>query len=238
MNKTLTLLITSVALSLSANAFVDVHGFEGTNALGFSTLSGTVETETFTDLTVTNHGTSYGSHPFGGPPGTVSPWPNPVAADSGDATLYKSSGAGYFASSSLYNPSSTSVSIYSVSDTTSLDIDTVVFQLDAGGAVSSATLTYTGGSQTVNSSSSVGSYGSFNPQTQTTTNTIVSAFQFDLSGLSGITDYSVTWAGTPHSTVYAIESVAGDTFSVVPEPNAFALLSGLIAVVVVTLRRR
>lgn len=237
MKKIFTLLITSVALSLSANAFVDVHGFEGTNALGFSALSGTVETETFTDLTVTNHGSSYGSHPFAFP-GTVDPWPGTVASNSGDATLYKSSGAGYFASSSLYNPSSTSVSVYSVTDSTSLDIDTVIFQLDAGALISSATLTYTGGSQTVSSSTSTGDYGSTNPQTGETTNTICNAFQFDLSGLSGISDYSVAWVGAPHSTVYAIESTAGDTFSVVPEPSAFALLSGLIAIAIVARRRR
>ena len=237
MNKLFTLSITSLALSLSANAFVDVHGFDGTNTLGYSALSGTVETETFTNLTVTNHGSSYGSHPFAFP-GTVDPWPGTVTSNSGDATLYKSSGAGYFASSSLYNPSSTTVSVYSVTDSTSLDIDTVIFQLDAGVTISSATLTYTGGSQTVGSSTSTGDYGSYNPQTQTTTNTICNAFQFDLSGLSGISDYSVTWVGTPHSTVYAIESTAGDTFSVVPEPSAYALLSGLIAIAAVARRRR
>ena len=237
MKKLLTITITSIAISLSVNAFVPVHDYAGLNVLGFSALSGTVETERFTQLTVSNHGTSYGSHPFAFP-GTVDPWPNPVASDSGDATLYKSSGAGYFASSSLYNPSSTTVSVYSVSDSTSLDIDTIIFQLDAGAQISSATLTYASGSQTEASVSSTGNHDSTNPQTGATTSTVCSTFQFDLRGVSGISDYSLTWVGTPHSTVYEIESVAGDTFSVVPEPSAFALLSGLIAFAFVAIRRR
>lgn len=189
--------------------------------------------------------------PYGGGfPGAV-PWtatisPNTAGSD-GNAEFGKVSGNGYTAGSSVYTPFTGAVfSVDSTSVVTGLE--TIVFQIDLGPGDtfynSVPTLSYNSGTQSL-AADFTGNTPGENPftnpvnptQTGTTTNFI---YQWDLSLLAPITDYSIEWETGSHAQVYGMQIDTSDSFtgSVVPEPSAYSLLAGLLATFALNLRRR
>ncbi|MEM1158872.1 MAG: PEP-CTERM sorting domain-containing protein [Verrucomicrobiota bacterium] len=208
-------------------------------------LSGSVSYDGWVDMTITN----YDQSDFGGSFPGASPWVAPLAANqlnSSGATFNKVSGLGYVATVSVYSPFSPTP--YEITSTTlTYDVDTVIFQIDTGPGTgnlwftSVPTLSYNGGTQQLAAdftNTSAGSYPFTNPVdvTQTGTTTIFQ-YQWDLSTISNVNDYTINYTTAPHSQNYEMQLDSGDTFvQVVPEPGTAGLL-GAALFILTALRR-
>lgn len=170
------------------------------------------------------------------------PWPGPIAPNvpgsSASAGFGKSSGGGYFASSSIYNAGSPG-GHFLADNTPLVGISTLVVQFDLGSALAAVpTFSFNGGTAgpaPVFFDSGVGNHisGFSGPAAPTT----VYAWQWDLSALGPITDWSLAFATVPHGTIYEIHLDVGDTFAqAIPEPGVAALAS--LTLVALLLRRR
>lgn len=198
---------------------------------------------------------------YPGYPGTKA-WPAPIgsaAAGSGDATLNKTgNGAGggpYPSSTYIYHGGTSSTpntlgGSLAVSDATPVaGLETVVFQIKISEAYgydlynnAAPVLSYNGGAQslvpTITQLVSAEQIGVFDPGTGPEpiyTNEWL--FQWDLSSLGSITDFTVGWSSVQHSLIYAVQLDQGNTFVPVPEPSTL-VLAGLAGVALVVARRR
>lgn len=160
------------------------------------------------------------------------PWPAPIAGNAGStsgAVFAKVSGSGYFAGGSVYDAGQAGV--FSLSDDAPLaDLATIVLQIDAGAAISSApVLHYNGGSQSLAAdlfTTVAGNYvaNGFNGPYQTSN----FAWQWDLSAIPDITSYEIVWgsAAADHLSMFDLTISAGETFvQAVPEPSSLVMVS-------------
>ncbi len=244
-----------------------IAGLAGTAALAGSitdpNLAGNTQYDEWTTAGLTSAvNTGYGSFP-----GTA-PWPGPIAStEGGDAGLSKlSNGAGggpvpfnsslYFAGFSAA-PNSLGGAL-AISDSTPVGgLANVVFQIQIGQALGFdfyddvlPALSYNGGSQnlaasfaTVTDRIETGTFetpdGSVEP---IYTNTHL--LQWDLSGISGITDFTISFSGVQHAQIYGLRLDQSDVFNslapvaAVPEPTSVALLACGLAAVLYGARKR
>ncbi|MEM7400611.1 MAG: VPLPA-CTERM sorting domain-containing protein [Pseudomonadota bacterium] len=179
----------------------------------------------------------------------AAPWTGPLitgneTGSAGNATFYKTAGNGYAAGASIYTPFSGSGN-FEVDNATPLsNLANVLYQIDIGpgsGNVffdNTPVLNYNGGSQALVADIIFDKDGAFpftNPvdPTQAGTTTIW-GFQWDLSGILGITDFDIDWKNGPHAQIYALQLDTSDIFTPVPIPAAVwlfgAALFGLIGV--------
>ncbi|QOV90165.1 PEP-CTERM sorting domain-containing protein [Humisphaera borealis] len=164
-------------------------------------------------------------------------------AGSGDAVLNRIAGSGssgpYVASSTIYFAGAGTLSVTDASPVANLK--TVVFQIDLGpgsgsGFTAEPTLTYNGitAGPTPRKLELDGGIGALDPDGNPATTTTL-LYQWDLTGITGITSYGVQWSNTQHTQLYAMRLDQSDTVTAVPEPAALApLLLGTVAL----LRRR
>lgn len=212
-------------------------------------LVGTTQYEGWEGLTNAN----YPSPPYPGFFNFTDPWPAPIASNisgsAGNAGFDKVAGGGYPGSASIYNFTATGT--YAVSNTAALaGLETVVIQLDLGEGNSfftaAPTLSYNGGAQNLAATfveSGPGPTAFTNPQTGNPDTTTLFGYQWDLSTITGITDYEVAWTTDQHVTTFNLRLDSSDTFSgnaitAVPEPAAAAALGSLVALAFALLRRR
>ena len=189
--------------------------------------------------------TGYG----GGYPG-FNPWPASVSSNTansaGNAVYSKTSGAGYAGTGSIYSSATGAFSLSSTVNSLS-DVNTVIFQLDAGiqGGPSAylPTLSYNGGSQALQADYSGNTNGSFTNSFGG--NTIYSTnlfYQWDLSEAGeAISSFAINYSVTPHTQTYALQlnsSEAELSGSVIPEPGTYALIAGMAALGACAVRRR
>lgn len=170
------------------------------------------------------------------------PWPGLIAPNvpgsSASAAFGKSSGGGYFASSTIYNAGTPGLHI--LADESPLaDLSTLVIQFDLGSPLAAVpTFAFNGGTTgpaPVFAATRAGNHISgFSGTPEPTT---VFAWQWDLRNLGPISDWSLTFATVPHGTIYEIHLDGGDTFAqVIPEPGAAALAA--LSLVALLRRRR
>lgn len=201
-------------------------------------------------------------------PGTAA-WSAPFESntvDSGDATLNKIAGSGYFSSSTtpgvdyIYstlsgaqtaNPSAANkVGTFTLTDLTPVaGLETVMFQIDISFWESVGTafpttalypvLNYNGGTQNLWSNNlELLSRGPLSSEFGTGV-LDTWAFQWDLTGITEpITSFSITWSVTNHAQTYGIRLDQGSEYvQVIPEPSTLGLF-GLGAAGLACLRRR
>jgi PEP-CTERM motif len=226
-------------------------------------LSGNIDSDVWT-----NAGLTGAANPgYGGFPGT-SAWPGPIqSSQGGDAGLVKvANGAGggvYPISSGLYFGGVSSVGntlggTLAVQDATALaGLANVVFQIQIGEALgydffnhALPVLSYNGGSQnlaaTVWQVTDQTPNGTFPVPGGGTAPIYINTYllQWDLSGISGITDFSISFSGVQHGQVYALRLDQSDVYGnggtapAVPEPASLALLGCGVAALFVKLRKR
>lgn len=197
----------------------------------------------------------YGSNDVGPtsnfiPPSTFGPplpWPAPLASfetGSGDATLMRTSGSHYSAGFSLYTFAGSSG--FTIGDSSAIsNLNTVVFTIAdwVGTSPTGApTFNYNGGTQAL-----VADYVSSDPFSTVNfggDDFVVSArtFQWDLSGISGITDFNIDWTQGSSAGVTAIQLEQSSVFTVasatvVPEPTSLGLF-GMGAALLLARRRK
>ncbi|MEM1186767.1 MAG: hypothetical protein AAGI53_17415 [Planctomycetota bacterium] len=172
------------------------------------------------------------------PPATA--WPAPVGsmeAGSGDAILNRTFGTHYSASFSLYSFAGPSGFIVGDSSAIS-DLANVVFTIAdwVGSSPSTApVLSYNGGTQSLAADFSFSSpFGSvdFGGPIDVSART----FQWDLSGISGITDFSIAWTAGSSAGITGLQLEQSDVFSVasanvIPHPSTALVVlgAGLVA---------
>ncbi|MES2660086.1 MAG: PEP-CTERM sorting domain-containing protein [Verrucomicrobiota bacterium] len=157
----------------------------------------------------------------------ANPWGSAVTPDAGaaSAVLNKTDGSGYIGGAFLYT-AGTSGS-FSISDTSSIaSLATIVLQGRISDPLTTMVLNYNGGSQALPADFSVVVAGSPYPDR---------AWQWDLSGISGITSYEILYSG--HHAATTLSVTTGDTFlQVIPEPSTAVL--GVAALGLTFIRRR
>jgi hypothetical protein len=210
-------------------------------------LSGITEYEGWEGLTAANNPGFPGFFNF------TDPWPNPItpsiAGSAGNAGFDKLNGGGYAGSQSIYN--FTAPGTFAVANASPLaDLETVALQLDLGEGDSfllgSPVLNYNGGSQALSptfTQSGNGPTAFTNPQTGDPSTTTLFGFQWDLSSVGSITDYSIQWTTDAHVTTYNLQldssdSFTGNSISAVPEPATYPLAAAFAALAFVATRRR
>ena len=187
---------------------------------------------------------------YGGAYPGFSAWPSAIGSNTADSTgnadYNKKTGAGYTAGSSIYSPS---VGSFSISNSVGSldDVNTVIFQYDAGlrGTWTNyvATLNYNGGSQGLTADFFALTNGSFTNQFGG--ETIYSSnilFQWDLSSIGeSIREYVINYDVAAHTSTYALQLDSSEAIlsgSIVPEPAAYGLLAGIVALTGCVARRR
>lgn len=164
----------------------------------------------------------------------------------GNAAYNKTSGAGYVGGSSIYSSDTGSFSISCSVDSLD-DVNTVIFQFDAGlndtWSNYAATLSYNGGGQSLTADYTGLTNGSFTNEFGG--ETIYSSnilFQWDLSGIGDtITEYVISYDVAAHTQTYALQLDSSEAVlsgSVIPEPATYALLTGILALTSCAARRR
>lgn len=220
----------------SANAFINTG------------LGGNTEYEGWEDLTSANYTSAMGYSNFA--PWTIS---SNASGSAGNADFNKLSGTGFPATSSIYtldftDPPQSGVGTGTFNVTSTLDsltnASTVVFQLDGGVDFFTApTLNYNSGSQGITfdyAATTTGLFIANGPSGPfSTTN---NAFQWDLSGIGDtITSIEIVYTLEAHLSQYALQLETSDAAFVgtaVPEPSAYALLAGTLALAFCLKRRR
>ncbi len=208
-------------------------------------LAGVTEYEGWEGLTAGN----YPDYP--GFPGTA-PWPEPIASNTagsaGNAGFNKISGGGYPGSQSIYN--FTTAGTFEIANTSAITgVETVVVQLDLGEGNSFFTaapvLSYNGGSQDLApdfEKSGTGPTDFTNPATGNPGTTTLFGYQWDLSGVGGVTDYAIEWTTDAHATTFNLrldssDRYTGNAISAVPEPSGFGLVLALGVLGLTAVRR-
>ncbi len=157
----------------------------------------------------------------------ANPWASAVTPDAGTASavLNKTGGSGYIGGSFLYTAGA--VGSFSISDSSSIpSLATIVLQGKISDPLASMVLNYNGGSQALPATFSAVVAGSGYPDR---------AWQWDLSGISGITSYEILYSG--HHAANSLSVTTGDSFlQVIPEPSTGML--GLAALGLTFIRRR
>jgi hypothetical protein len=157
----------------------------------------------------------------------ANPWVSAVAPDAGTAgaVLNKIGGSGYIGGSFLYTASV--LGSFSISDSASIGAPkTVVFQGGISDPFGSIVLNYNGGTQSLAADFSALVAGAPYPDR---------AWQWDLSGIPGITSYEILISG--HFAATSMSVTAGDSFvRVIPEPST--VLLGVAALGFTLTRRR
>ena len=180
----------------------------------------------------------------------MTPWFSSIdsntASTAGNGSFAKTDGSGYVGNGSIYSAFAGSFSLSSTVDSLS-DVNTVIFQLDAGlNATWNSylpTLSYNGGSQALQADYSgftAGSYSSsFGGSPIFSTNLL---YQWDLSEVGdAITSFAISYDVAAHTQQYALQlnsSEATLSGSAIPEPGTYALIAGLAALGACALRRR
>lgn len=157
----------------------------------------------------------------------ANPWASAVAPDAGTAgaVLNKTSGSGYIGGSFLYTASV--VGSFSISDSAPLGfLKTVVFQGGLSDPFDLVVLNYNGGSQSLVADFAAVVAGTPYPDR---------AWQWDLSGIPGITSFEILISG--HFAATSLSVTVGDSFvQVIPEPST--VLLGAAALGFTLTRRR
>lgn len=179
-------------------------------------------------------------------------------APAGDAVLTRTYGNAYPASLGLYQWTGTDYSLFSITDNTLIsDIGPIVFQSEVfpggnqslGGqsglaaAISDVYLSYNGGNQLLAASSftlsdaPVDENSPFWDPENPVAEGAVGYFTWDFSGISDpITSYEISFLVHLHSSVVAFQ--VDQIAAAVPEPSAYALMLGGLALVGFAARRK
>lgn len=187
---------------------------------------------------------------YGGFATHTAAWPAAIAPNSGsgDAAWNKVAGtSGYLASAStngIYTPGEP-LGSFSISDLTPLaGLETVVFQLDieiASGSFAAPVLSYNDGAQNLTPTFAETLYTEVKTGGMGSSTRYVYAFQWDLASVGDITAFTLAWTvPAAHTITYGAQLQQSDTFtgSAIPEPSAFAALTGLCALGCAAARRR
>ncbi|WPJ97566.1 hypothetical protein SH580_07570 [Coraliomargarita algicola] len=187
---------------------------------------------------------------YGGSYPGYTAWPDAIdsntSGSTGNGAYNKTAGAGYVGNTSIYSSDTGSFSISSSVDSLD-DVNTVIFQFDAGlqddWTNYVATLSYNGGSQSLTADYTALTNGSFTNEFGG--ETIYSSnilFQWDLSSIGDtISEYVISYDVAAHTQTYALQLDSSEAIlsgSVIPEPSSFALLAGLVAFTGCATRRR
>lgn len=177
-------------------------------------------------------------------------WPNPIASNAsgstGNAGYNKTSGAGYVGNGSIYSSAAGSFSLSSTAASLD-DVNTVIFQLDAGlndtWTNYIPTLSYNGGSQALTADYTGLTNGNFTSEFGG--ETIYSSnllYQWDLGGIGDtITEYVINYDVVAHTQTYALQLDSSEAIlsgSVIPESGTYALCAGIVALAGCVVRRR
>ncbi|MGE9296334.1 MAG: PEP-CTERM sorting domain-containing protein [Puniceicoccales bacterium] len=152
------------------------------------------------------------------------------------ADFDKVSGGGYPASGGIYNTDVTGT--YSITDEAPLaNLQTIVFQTDMVSTMDVApVLSINSGALILAADFVQTAPGDFSGMGA---NSTVFAYQWDLSAIAGITDYSLEWTSGAHTSNYFMQINQGDTFSqVIPEPSTYALFAGVATLGLILMRRK
>ena len=156
------------------------------------------------------------------------PWVSAVSSDAGTASaaLTKISGSGYIGGSFIYTAGT--VGSFGISGSSSIgSLETIVFQGRISDPFDSIVLNYNGGSQALPADFSAVVAGAPYPDR---------AWQWDLSGIPGITSYEILFSG--HVAVPSMSVTAGDSFAqVIPEPSSALLLGAALGFTFIRRRR-
>ncbi len=171
------------------------------------------------------------------------PWPSDIAPNApgstSSATFGKSSGGGYFASTSIYNAGSPGTHFLTNASPIA-GISTLVVQFDLGSPLADAPVfTYNGGTAGPAPEFALTAAGKFTSGfTGEPAPTTIHAWQWDLSDIPDpITDWNLDFSTAPHGTIYEMRLDSGDTFAqVIPEPGTAAIAS--LAILTLLRRRR
>lgn len=205
-------------------------------------LPGSSESAIWSGLNNVNYTAAGGYNTFGTnqSPFNSDPALAALIADAGSTlggTFEKTSGGGYFASTSIYNFGVPGT--FAVTDPSPLgSLETVVFQMDLGSPLNDTpVLNFNGGTQALAPDFQATSPGNFTfafggPPAPTTNH----AWQWDISA-AGATSYEIVFTTFEHGTIFQLDLAAGDTFTqVIPEPSTSLL--GLAALTLTARRRR
>jgi len=201
------------------------------------TLPGTTEFGSWYDLNNSNYTVEDGYNDFGT---NTDGWEDPIAAVDGttSAVFDKTPGfGGYPASGSIYTFFSPGQ--WSLTNATPVSsIETLVFQidmLDENAVAPEITLSYNGGTQALLADFTGTTAGDYFFGEDPSSNYM---YQWDLSGL-GVTSYELSWNTGLHTAIFEMRTDSGDEFvQVVPEPSAYATLSGLAIMSFILYRRK
>lgn len=235
-----------IAISSSAHAINSIPTSAGTPSDISAFNSADSEYEGWENLNSTNTDIAgYG----GGYPGYAA-WPDSIdsntSGSTGNGAYSKTAGAGYVGNTSIYSSDTGSFSISSSVDSLD-DVNTVIFQFDAGlqddWTNYVATLSYNGGSQSLTADYTALTNGSFTNEFGG--ETIYSSnilFQWDLSSIGDtISEYVISYDVAAHTQTYALQLDSSEAIlagSVIPEASNFALLAGIAAIAGCVTRRR
>lgn len=187
---------------------------------------------------------------YGGAYPGFSAWPSAIGSNTvgsaNNADYNKTAGAGYAGRSSIYSSDVGSFSISNSVDSLD-DVNTVIFQFDAGLTDTwtnyVATLNYNGGSQGLTADFFALTNGSFTNQFGG--ETIYSSnilFQWDLRSIGeSISEYVISYDVAAHTQTYALQLDSSEAIlsgSIVPEPATYGLLAGIVALTGCVARRR
>ncbi len=225
--------LVSIALPASA-AYINPSGFD----LGATSYDGWAKaSEPETILSSANYA-GYGTH------GTSNdPWPDAIGSNtvgSGDAWFNKTSGSGYLAGAGAYSPSGAGT--FTIHDLTALaNLQTIIFQMEVNyrgtGAEFDSTLV-TLIIDGTNYSPTHATWFSQEPGTGVVLESNdIYAYQWDLTGVSGIDSFEINWNGPGNGQITSLELVQGANYvQVVPEPSSLACVA--FAAGLIGLRRR
>lgn len=211
-------------------------GLIGTTAQGAMNvvLPGSTEEAVWVDLNNINYAPGDGFNTFGT---NTAGWPTPITADAGSATFDKLAGTGgYPASASIYT--FTTPGTFFVSDSAPLaGLETIVFQMDVASTVEAGpVLSYNGGSQELVADFTATAVGDFVGMSDPTN---IYAYQWDLSGLGAIAEYTIEWTTGEHGGIYRLQINSGDSFAqAIPEPSTYAAWAGIGVLAMVFQRRK
>ena len=246
-----------------------VAGLAGTAALAGSITDPGLVGNTQHDEWTTNGLSSAANPGYGGFPWTA-PWPGPIAStEGGDAELFRTAGS----TESIGGPVPAGGSLYfggtaaeanvfggslAVVDASPVGgVANVVFQIQIGEAFGYdffdhdlPVLSYNGGSQNLAASYNAITDQIDNGTVQTPAGPQTSfinthLLQWDLSGIPGITDFTISFSGVQHAQIFGVRLDQSDVFTslapvaAVPEPTSVSLFfCGLAAVLYKTRKRR
>ncbi|MFC7339284.1 hypothetical protein ACFQY0_18975 [Haloferula chungangensis] len=185
-------------------------------AASIISLPGNQESATWSDLSAATY-PGFGSHG-----NSTANWPSSIIPNVGTSSslIDKMDGtAGYVSAANYIYDGGVAGGTFTLSDSDPIaSMQTVVLQIEANQAPGTVNFSFNGGSQAISPDFTSSSPG----DTYT-----VQSYQWDLSSLGAISDYTITWENSaPHTVMKRFDLDTSDQFAqVIPEPSAAILIS-------------